>query len=198
MKIIHINGVSGSGKSTLARLISKNKKFYVIDTDDIDDKNALKIINNNKYDNLFTDKNMGKFFRLKDKMNDMDMKDIVEKAKINNKILVVVGLTINVPNANYKYLIKTNPVLNYKRLNMRTIDDLCKNYNNIKKLLNSKKSIHKIAMLLLHKYKIRLPMPQDPPEFERRIKAFEKRGKKDKFIILDADNIYRKVISLSK
>ena len=46
--IIHIGGPSGSGKSTLGSMIAKNKRFIVVESDDIDDANALKIINNRK------------------------------------------------------------------------------------------------------------------------------------------------------
>ena len=41
---IHILGPSGSGKTTLGKKIAKLKKFILLDTDDIDDKNCLKII----------------------------------------------------------------------------------------------------------------------------------------------------------
>ena len=43
--IIHILGPSGSGKTTLGKKIAKiNKNIIVLDTDDINDKNILKLL----------------------------------------------------------------------------------------------------------------------------------------------------------
>ena len=43
--ILHIVGPSGSGKTTLGNKIRKSlKNVIVIDTDDIDDPNALKLL----------------------------------------------------------------------------------------------------------------------------------------------------------
>lgn len=53
--IIHIKGVSGSGKTTLGNKLRKEiKNSIVIDTDDIDDKNATEIIERGVYNNLLT------------------------------------------------------------------------------------------------------------------------------------------------
>ena len=42
--IIHIMGSSGAGKTTLGNRLRKLKNVVVLDTDDIDDPNTLKII----------------------------------------------------------------------------------------------------------------------------------------------------------
>jgi broad-specificity NMP kinase len=70
--IIHITGVSGSEKTTLGKKIAK-LGILVIDTDEIDDKNAIQILNDKNYDDLFAD-NLDKFYALKDKMNYADVK----------------------------------------------------------------------------------------------------------------------------
>ena len=58
--IIHILGPSGSGKTTLGKKLSKiNKNIIVLDTDDIDDKNILKLLP--KY-NMKYQKNRTKLF----------------------------------------------------------------------------------------------------------------------------------------
>jgi len=56
--IIHITGVSGSGKTSLGnKLRDTLKNIVVIDTDDIDDKNATDIVENKKYNSYFCEKN---------------------------------------------------------------------------------------------------------------------------------------------
>jgi adenylate kinase family enzyme len=192
--IIHINGVSASGKSTLGRKIAKNKKFLVIDTDDINDKNAMKIINDKKNNKLFTPKNMDKYFKLLDEMNNKDVKKILEKNK--NKIIVFVGLTVKIPKTKHKYSIKVDYEENYRRLLKRTMDSFCKNSKTITKLLKSKNSIDKIAMILLHKYEIRMPIPENPPDIYQRIEKWDKRAKNEKYKILLPDKIYDEVIKL--
>ena len=64
LHIIHIIGSTGSGKTTLGKLLSKHKNVIIIDTDDIDDKNALKIIEDHKYNEFFFDDNMDKYFKM--------------------------------------------------------------------------------------------------------------------------------------
>lgn len=102
--IIHITGCAGSGKTTLGKRLAKNKKIVVIESDEIEDKNAIKIINNKKYDNLFTMKNIGKFFELLKEKNESTLDDMINKIKKKypDKIIIVVGLTIDVKNANKK------------------------------------------------------------------------------------------------
>ena len=49
--IIHICGASGSGKTTLGVKLSKITNTIVIDTDNIDDPNGLKIIKKYSFNN---------------------------------------------------------------------------------------------------------------------------------------------------
>ena len=221
--IIHINGVSGSGKSTLGEKISKNKNVLVFDTDDIDDFNALKMINSDKYQDLFTDENMPTFFEIKEKKNMKMMQKILEKVKDQStitefrpahfkalgarstsgactpevcKIIVIVGMTIIPPNADYKYCIKTDPDTNFRFVNSRVIDDMCNNHKKIKELLKSDNSIHKIAMILLHQYKIRVPVPKNPPAIIGNIKQLEEDSIKKNYKIMSVNDIYKEVIEI--
>jgi adenylate kinase family enzyme len=194
--IIHINGCAGSGKSTLGRKIARNKKFTVIEADDIDDANAVKIIQDKKYDNLFTMKNVDKFFNLLKKKSEDSLDEVLDKVEKSGKIAVVIGLTINVPDADKKYFIKIGLDKLYKNIHNRTFNDICSHKKEIDKLLKTEKNIHKINMLLLYKYKIRQPVPSIPPEIEKQIKDREKQAKKDKFKIMTADNIYKEIMKL--
>ena len=202
--IIHINGVSGSGKSTLGEKIAKNKHFIVYDTDDIDDYNALKMMESEKYKDLFTDENMPTFFEIKEKKNIKMLKKIIENVQNDNKIkstenikiIVIVGMTIIPPNADYKYCIKTDPDTNFRRVNSRVIDDMCNHHKKIKELLKNNNIIHKIAMILLHQYKIRVPIPKNPPAITGNIIELEKDSIKKNYKIMSVNDIYKEVMSL--
>lgn len=195
--IIHIHGASGSGKTTLGKRLAKHKRFMVVETDDIDDHIAMKIINSKKHDHLFTFKNMDKFFKLKDKTGDIAMKKITDKAKKDNKIVIAVGMIITPKNITHKYYVKVDADTNYRRFNLRTMDDVCNNYQEIKELMNNTNiSIHKIHMTLLFKYKVRGGIPRGPPETRDYLKMTEKKARKKKYKILSADEIYNEIINL--
>lgn len=201
MKIVHVDGVSGSGKSFLGRKIGKHNGFTVIDLDDIDDWNAMSILGNKKFDALFSKKNLDTFFELKDKMNLLALKKLIKKSKAKRGILVLVGLPFSEPiNAKIKFFIKTNLDWNYRRLTLRTLASLCSHYEDIVHLLKSKTNVYKISMLLLHKYKVRVPLPENPDFVMERIGSSEKNAKKhDKEIkILPLEKIYEQILKLSR
>ena len=195
--IIHIDGPSGSGKSTLGRKIAKDKRFIVIESDEIDDINAVKIIKDKKYNNLFTMKNVDKFFDLLKQKSEESLEIVIEKLSKFKKIIVVIGLTINVKDVDKKYFIKINLDTLYKNIHNRTFNDICDNKEDIDKLMKKEKNIHKINMLLLFKYKIRTPVPTIPPKIETDIKNREKQARKNKYKILSSDNIYKEIIKLN-
>ena len=197
--IIHITGCAGSGKTTLGKKLSKNKIFVVIESDEIDDKNAIKIINNKKHNNLFTMKNVDKFFNLLQDTSENSLDAMIDKIekKTPDKIIIVIGLTIDVEYADKKYFIKTDLNTLYKNIHNRTFNDICDNKKKIDKILKKKKNIHKINMLLLFKYKIRMSVPLIPPQIEYDIKNREKKAKKDKYKIMTFDNIYKDIMKLT-
>ena len=51
-------------------------------------------------------------------------------------------------------------------------------------------------MILLFKYKIRVSIPLVPPRHAKHIIDSEKRAKKDKYEIMTADNIYKKIMKI--
>lgn len=195
--IIHIDGPSGSGKTTLGNKLTKNKHLMVVDTDDIDDKNALKLLRLKKYDHFFTDKNMEKdlFFKQLSKMNKEDEIKLKEKAKKQNKLLVMSGLVITPKKPDYKFFIKIDLDTNYKRVTARTIDDMCKYHQEIKTLLKKNITIHKIYLLLLYKYKLRMGIPSVPPEMNKWNNKRLTDAKKNKYKIMKSDDIYNEIIN---
>ena len=63
--LFHITGPAGSGKTTLGNKLSKIPNTMIIDTDEIDDSNAMDIISDTKFNELFKllKKNKTKFIQ---------------------------------------------------------------------------------------------------------------------------------------
>ena len=194
--LIHINGASGSGKSTLGAALKK-AGFFVIETDDIDDNIMLKLIK--KYPNSFdTKKDTDKIFKLHEKLYKETIQALIDK----HKFLIFVGLIHHKKESlekiidpkvkvDYKFFIKINPVVNFKRLMIRTMNDLCKNRQEIENMINNSKNLNTTDKLLLYKYKIRAPFPFDSIEnFTKYAKKRELKNKKEGYKILSSKEIY--------
>ncbi len=183
--IIHITGVSGSGKTSLGNKLRRTaKNTVVIDTDDIDDKNATDIIENKKYNSYFCEKKMNKFFDLRAKMNYSDVKKIIKQCEDSNKTLIFIGLSFYgkadpINYADYKYYIDIEPEENFRYVTSRNIDDVCKECKNLKSLMKKETNPYKIQMLILHKYKIRGGIRQ-MSQIVSNINFFKQKAQKDK------------------
>ena len=201
--IIHIKGVSGSGKTTLGNKLRKEiKNSIVIDTDDIDDKNATEIIEDKKYNSYFSEKKINKFYDLKAKMNYNDVKKIIKQCEDNNKTLIFVGLSFYgkadpINYADYKYFIDINPEDNFRYVTTRNIDDFCKECKNLKSLMKKETNPYKLQMLILHKYKIRGGLRQ-MNQLVSNINFFKKKAKKEKYKIMSSSDIYDDIINKIK
>lgn len=213
--IIHVMGASGSGKTTLGDKLRKYtnskdtniKDTIIIDTDDIDDNNILKIVNDSKYDELFTEGNIHKVFELKDKWNQRDFKKLLDNSNNGSTIsnakgvlsgipVVIVGMTISIGNVTNGYFIDSNPEDNFRQLNSRTLQDIYTNYHAIGKLFDTETNVYKISMLLLIKYKIRLPFHTNIDNIQNGLEYHKKTAKMANYKIMTIDNIYNNIIKL--
>jgi adenylate kinase family enzyme len=191
--IIHIAGLSGSGKTTLGKRLSKNKNIKVIDTDDIDDPNAIKLLKKYK---VITNK-----YHLElAKLNKKDLDKVLRKYK--NKIIIFVGFFHGGFNSlwskvKHGYLIKVDAQTLWTRYNLRTIKCLHDNYKNIVKLFQSKTHFLKIHKILSVQYGIRNGFDcVSVTNMESRINKFKKDKRFKKYIYLNSDDIYKSIIKL--
>lgn len=154
--IIHINGLPGSGKSTLGNKIKQTfKNVIVVDTDDIDDPNSVKIFNKYTFE---TKSDYNKYHKELAKLNKQDIKKILDDNK--NKIMIFVGglhsgIDFLEKKVDLAYAIKIDPETLYKQYNLRTLECIHKNYTEIKKLLNSETHPKKIHSIFSKKFGIR-------------------------------------------
>lgn len=156
--IIHIVGPSGSGKTTLGNKLSKKykNKIKIIETDDIDDNNRIKIIKNYKFEKT---SEWTKFDKDTAKLNKNELKKLLEKYK--NKIIIITGffhpgMDFLIKQIDHLYMIEIDEITLWNQYNQRTFEHLNKNSKSIKKLLNNKK-IHPLKkhLTLMYKYNIR-------------------------------------------
>jgi cytidylate kinase len=192
--IFHIDGPSGIGKTTLGLKLQKiNKNIEVIETDSIDDKTVLAMLKDPKHANVFNDKGMKKFFDIKEKINLKKVDKIIKNTKSH---IIFIGLTITIPNPDYKYYIKADPDVLFKRRGIRIISDICRYKNDVIKTY-SMKNQHKAYVLQVWKYKIRSNLP-NIVRITREIDREAKEAKEKKYKITDVNTIYKEINKLIK
>ena len=196
--IIHILGPSGSGKTTLAKKIAKKyKNTIIVDTDDIDDPNSLKLLR--KY-TLSDKKNLKNFDKELAIINKKDLDKIIKNNKDKNIIFAGffhIGMKHLEKKVNEGYMIEISPEKLWRQYNLRTATYIHTNYNEIKSLLNSKKNPEKIQMIFSKKFGIRNGFEcAGPNDFKDFLKKQKKEAKEKKYYYGTSDKIYKKINKL--
>lgn len=198
LPIIHINAASGSGKTTLGQKLKEyDNKFAIIELDDIDDPIALKMLNNPKYSKLALskkEKDNNEYFDIKDKKGLIAINKLIKKYQKENKIVVMIGLSIDVKKIDIteKYYININPEKLFKQFNLRTLDDIVKNYKEIKSVIENEPP-EKVGGILLHKYKLRNSFLANYNYMSESLKDRIKKNKDYKLMFFD--EIFNDIIS---
>lgn len=173
--LFHITGPSGSGKTTLGKQLTKIPNTIIIDTDDIDDTNAMDIITDPKFDELFKNENsINKFYQLLEQRNLEKLGHILETNKDTN--IIIIGMTIYPPGetAVQGYSIDVSSDANYYQLNNRSLDAICSNCVELKDLMENEKNKYKVDLTMLFKYKIRRSFPTIPYQIDEGIELRKK------------------------
>ena len=128
--------------------------------DDIDDPIALDLLSKDKYLKLICsekEKDNDKFFEEKDRLGVIEINKLIEKSKKESKTPILVGRSINLKTISItdKYYIHIESEKVFKQYNLRTLEDIVNNYNEIKSLIENK-SPKEVQHIMLFKYKIRL------------------------------------------
>ena len=184
--VIVISGLAGYGKSTLGEKLNKLENVNVVELDDIDDKNALELLKKQWM-------GVNKFHKMKDKMNNISIINIMDNID-ENDIYIFVGLLDEINKfATHKYFIKPNIVTIYKQVNLRTLNDIVNGENTMKKLFNKCETLADIEQtneILLYKYKIRRLFPDSKWGIQDMIERKTSDAKKNDFKILPVNKIY--------
>ena len=193
--IVHILGPSGSGKTTLGNKLAMHPNTISLDTDDIDDKNAIKLlskynIENKKEDKLFNEE--------REKLNRKDIHKFIDKNKNKNIVLVgfdFSGMEIIPKIATHKFSIDIDPETLFRQYSLRTLDTIIKNNQGIRKLFENKKiSVGSILALLTLKYKIRGGFTcANLRNIIKDIKEKNKKAKEKKYKVMSSKDIYKEV-----
>jgi adenylate kinase family enzyme len=198
LPIIHILGEPGSGKTSIGlKLKEYSDKFAIIELDDIDDPIALKMLNNPKYLRLALstkDSDNTEFFNIKDKKGTAQITKLIKQYQIENKIVVITGLSIDIKNISItdKYFINIDPKILFKQLNLRTLNYIVKYHTEIKSLIENENP-EKINHILLYKYNLRAPFLADYNDVARFLQNKIKQNKTYK--LLFSDEIYNDIIN---
>jgi adenosyl cobinamide kinase/adenosyl cobinamide phosphate guanylyltransferase len=191
-KIINIIGPAGSGKTYLLEILKKKlgNKIICIDTDEIDDRNALDYLKSHEID----EKNIDTYFNKLKKDNQKDIQDIISKS---NKPIIIAGLSINVSKyVDIGYCIRIHPENHYRQLMLRTLEDVVQNYEGLKKLFKSSHTSDTIYEFCVKKYKLRTGFPIPPHEVEHELQHYYDKAKKMSYKIMPFDQIYAEILEI--
>lgn len=156
--IIAITGPSGSGKSTIGDIIKHRfKDVIVVDTDDIDDKSFINLFENDQNFKEMIRTDTGEPYKLHEAEN-ISARDLIIKQN-PTKNIVFVGLTVSMDGIDHVgYLLDTSSETNFRRVNHRTIRDICKRSAQLERLYLDE-DIEFIDLLTLYRFKIRQRFP---------------------------------------
>lgn len=194
--LFHITGPSGSGKTTLGNKLSKIPNTIIIDTDEIDDSNAMDIISDPKFNELFKNENtINGFFQILEQRNLEKLGEILEANKNSN--IIIVGMTIYPPGetAVQGYSIDISSDANYYQLNTRTLDSICSNCVDLKDLMEKEKNKYKVDLTMLFKYKIRRSFPIIPYQIDEGIELRKKHTQEIGYKYLSQEKIVDDIIN---
>jgi len=187
--IIHILGKSGSGKTTLGKRLAKLDNTAVLDTDDIDDPNSLKLLP--KYD-FETKENIDKYYEALVKLDQKDIDNFIKKNK--NKTIIVTGFLFDmkIP-IDKKYYIKIDDNVHYRQFNLRTLETICEKKHLLKELLKLDLSMKKIKMYSSHGLKLRGPFMAPDFIWKDFVKDPEQDAKKLGYKYIPSDEIFEEI-----
>jgi ABC-type oligopeptide transport system ATPase subunit len=192
MPVIVLNGDSGSGKSTLGLRLNKVSGVVVVETDDIDDAIALKLLKGK------TDKDIPKFKKERASQYKKVITNLIDKYSTSKKTLILVGIShcgeSVYKNLDNKYCIDIAPEVNFQQLNTRTLHDLCSNKQAILNTLSNTNNMEIVSRILSNKYKIRTEFPLN---YNVYIKHYEKKRKERKklgYKYMSAEDIYVDIV----
>ena len=191
-EIILISGVSGSGKTTLGNKIKeKYKDVVVIDTDDIYDSAFIELYEKNKKFKKIIKNNKGNPQKMHDSFAMKKRDEIIKKNKDKN--IIFVGLTVPFDDIKHTgFFIDISLDTNYRRVNIRTLHDICNQSSSLKKMYESTEPKY-IDLLALFKYGIRHKFPIDFDMFKKIYNTMRKEAKKKGYKIMSPDKIMKEV-----
>ena len=201
--IFHIIGPSGSGKTTLGTKLSKQfdrRYVSVIDTDDIDDPNSVRIID--KYD-FETKSNINAFVKELGRANKTAVDNVLKKYRkqdpARHHLIFVgfchVGMGELEKLIDYGFSIEVEPTTLWRQYNSRTAAVIKANYAEITRLLSGKFAERKIHCLFSKKFGIRNGFDcAGPDDMVREIKGAKKHAKRLGYKYTSAANIYKAIV----
>lgn len=200
INIIHITGASGAGKSTLGNKI-KALGYRVIETDDINDKNALELIDKKELSRAAVKK--------------MDTQEFVNIINQSDGDIVIVGRIIDMKRVMkqikrkhvfYGFYLDVDAAIVFKQVNTRHIEKIKIHAKSMIDLLDSIdvtaatkiNDIDNVEAIIMHKYKIRLPVLYFFDQIKQNIKDDKAAVRKDKYKIKSASEILIFMVDLRK
>lgn len=197
--LFHISGPANSGKTTLGKKLSQLENTIIIDMDEIDDANGVKILSDNNNDHFYSNnETIGGFFKLLEKKNIETLEELLQSN--SNKNIIIIGTTLYPPpETNVQgYSIEISPEQIFHQANKRSLDNILKYSDELSKVLNEEKNILKADLVMLFEYKLRWPFPLIPVQIEGDIQRRKKFDQENGYKYAKPEDIVSSITSQIK
>ena len=166
----------------------------IIDTDDIDDLNALEILSEPKYKHFFSnEKTIDGFWEMLEQKNTDNVLELLNKNKGKN--IIIVGMTIYPPAETgvHGYSIDINSDDIFYQINKRSLNEISSKSDELNELFEKEKNKYLIDLFILFKYKIRQSFPVIPQQINNSIKMRKKHDIELGYRYLKAEEIIKDI-----
>jgi shikimate kinase len=190
--VILISGQSGSGKTTIGNKLSNFDDVIVYDTDDVnfDTRNELK--SNSEYNEAIDTGNNETSNRMQNTLARKKRDIIINENK--NKVIVFVGVTMSFDDIECdKYYIDLDIEEHYKRLSLRTLEEICSNANQIQEIINNVKPRKSLVDIINLGVKQRFPIDFD--KMKSIVENSRKFAEESGYKVMTSKDILREIIS---
>ena len=195
--LFHITGPAGSGKTTVGVKLSGLSNTVIIDTDEIDDSNAIEIIENPENSKLFSsEETVNGFWNLLEQKNTERLAVLLEKNKGKN--IIIVGMNVYPPGETdvHGYSINFESDNVYAQLNTWALESICSNCSELKNLFIEEKNKYKVDLSMLFKFKLRRGFPLLPIQISQGIELIKKHSVEIGYKYLKQNEIIQDITKL--
>lgn len=180
--IVHISGASGAGKTTIGQHFA-SLGLRVIDTDDINDKHALAMLEKGKYD--------------RSAIKRADTKQFAKIINESDEPIIIVGRIIDLTSVLkmvkkykfYGFYLNVDADTIFRRANLRHLSLIKKHANEMEALLRSDTKPEIISHICLHRFELRRIFLLHLDTIKEGIKMDKEKRKKEGYKILSAEKI---------
>lgn len=193
-KIVLISGQSGSGKTTLGNELAKYENTLIHDTDDINDAafGELKA-SSDEFRKALDSEDADTYDGMRNRLAREKRNDIIRQGK--DKVIVFVGITISFDDIKCdKYYIDLDVDVHYRRLSLRTLDEICSNADKIRDTIGRETPTAGLH-IINNEHGVKQRFPIDYKKMKGFLAQAKDSAREAGFTVMESSDILKKIIS---